>query len=75
MTGDRPVRTVAAGCLDGSHPHRFLARRRPLDGDDEPGPDWLVTIWLCPVLRSVGIMVEDLSRDFADLPAPGGPLP
>jgi hypothetical protein len=63
------VRTVAVGCLDPDHGHRFVVRRRSLDRDAG-----LITLWVCPVTRSVGVIWEDNSRDPATL-TPGGPLP
>lgn len=67
------MRNVALGCLDGSHNHRVLAKRHPLDRDGEPGPEWLVSLWLCPVLHSLGVLLEDL-RVVEAIP-PAGPLP
>ena len=66
------MRTVVSGCLDGSHNHNVLAVRHPLDRDGEPGPEWLITVWLCPVLHSVGIMLQDLR--VRESLGPGGPL-
>jgi hypothetical protein len=64
------MRTVALGCLDGSHNHRFLARRHQVG----EYPTIRLTVWLCPVLHTAGLLIEDEGRDPSTITA-GGPLP
>lgn len=64
------MRTVALGCLDGSHNHRLIARRL----QPPEHPHIRITAWLCPVHRSAGLLVEDEARDPRTLTS-GGPLP
>lgn len=59
-------------CLEPDHGHVVLARRRPFDTEDDPSPrrrrlvrrdgdptDFYFTAWLCPVRRTLNVMVED----------------
>lgn len=60
----------ATGCLDGTHGHVELMRRRPVQLDN--GSHGLLSLWLCPVLRTLGAMWEQFHREPRD--AVGGPL-
>jgi hypothetical protein len=64
------VRTVALGCLDGDHEHRVIAKRL----QPPEHPRIRITAWLCPVLRTAGLLIEDEGRDPSTI-ASGGPLP
>lgn len=62
------MRELAVGCLDGSHSHRVLAKRKALDPNEDGDIDWYVTVWLCPVLHSVGLLLEDVRGTGPDSP-------
>lgn len=63
------------GCFDGDHPHVVIARRRPINRDDRPGAEGLLTLWVCPVLHTLGALWETYERDPRSGLGPGGPLP
>jgi hypothetical protein len=48
------VREARVGCQDHSHAHHRLVWMRPVDRDDTPGVDFLLSVWLCPVFHQIG---------------------
>lgn len=48
------MREARVGCQDHSHDHHRLVWMRPVDRDDTPGVDFLLSIWLCPVFHQIG---------------------
>lgn len=72
-------------CFDPTHGHVFLARRRPLDVDEDYAPrrrrrlrhddsdDFYITAWLCPVRHELSVVIED-EREIEPDRATGGPL-
>jgi hypothetical protein len=72
------VREARVGCQDHTHDHHRLVWMRPVDRDDQPGVDMLLSIWLCPVFHQIGAWagfplagetaVDDAESDEPDEP-------
>lgn len=52
------MRALMVGCKDVTHPHELLLNRRPVNLDSDALPEALVTAWRCPVLHTLGVLME-----------------